>query len=156
MLFAVGLLGIRALLCARPRRTGVVGGWLAAVAAVLAVSSLLMTVGRPSSEGAFSPLTLGTFLCVLAALTLLGLAARQRTDLASATRTLPLLLGLLTFPLLAVGGAFEVVNERLLEVPLVVLGAAWMWLGHSMWTREADAVTRGRLNRISSDSRRRQ
>lgn len=82
---------------------------------------------------------LSTFLCVLVGLILLGLASRYRTELARPVRVLPLLLGVFTFPLVAVGGVLEAVNERLLELPLVVLGLAWILLGRSMWTGSAAA-----------------
>ncbi len=140
LMFALALLGMRAMLGARPQEcTGVVGGWAAAVAAALAVASLAMTFGASSSGEGFSPLTFSTFLCVLGGLILIGLASRHRTELARPVRVLPLLLGVFTFPLVAVGGVLEAVNERLLELPLVVLGLAWIVLGRSMWTGPAAA-----------------
>jgi hypothetical protein len=39
--------------------------------------------------------------------------------------------------LMVVGGILEVVNERLLELPIVLLGLAWMLLGYSVWSSRA-------------------
>lgn len=149
LLFAVGLLGVRAMLS--PERTATrIGGFAASAAAMLGVASLAARAGSESSDGDFSPLVLATFLCTLAGLILLGLSARRRADFPWPVRVLPLLLGLLTFPLLAVGGALAVINERLLEVPLLVLGLAWILLGHSMWTSvppSQDEATEGHPRR---------
>ena len=79
LLFAVGLLGLRAMLggAQTPAR---VGGWAGCAAFLLAAASLAASAGSASSDGDFSPLVLATFLCTLAGLVLLGLAARRRAD----------------------------------------------------------------------------
>ena len=136
LLFAVGLVGLRVLL-GPAGATARMGGLAAWAAVLLALASLAPDAGSASSEGDFSPLVLATFLCILAGLVLLGLPARRRADLPRPARVLPLLLGLLTFPLTAVGGALSVLHERLLELPLVVLGVAWVVLAHSLWTSAA-------------------
>jgi hypothetical protein len=38
-----------------------------------------------------------------------------------------------------VGGILELVNERLFELPIVLLGFAWVLLGSSVWS-EKDKV----------------
>lgn len=130
VLFGFGLLGLRRRLGFCRSRSGRIGGWLAAVAVVFGAADLALGT---ADEGAFSPLTLAAFLALLAALVLLGVPTRRRAALPGAARWLPLALGIATFPLLAVGGALEMVHERLLEVPLLVLAVGWMWLGSALW-----------------------
>jgi hypothetical protein len=139
VLFAVGVLGLRALV----GRTSVparLGGWIALVAAALAVVDL----GAGPAEG-FSPWTLAAVVAILAALVLLGVPTVRRRVLPGRTAWLPLLLGLGTFPLLAVGGALETFDERFLEVPLAVLALGWLWLAVSLWgaVRAGDASKAG-------------
>lgn len=133
LLFAIGLVGLRLLLGPRRGRFGDIGGWAAAAAGILAGLDLALGGSGRSGDSAFSPLTFFAFLCVLAALVLLGIPTLRAALLPAAARRLPLLLGVLTFPLIAVGGALESVSERLLEVPLLLLGAAWVWLAVAMW-----------------------
>jgi hypothetical protein len=136
MLFGFGLLGLRLRLT--PSRSWLTrtGGWFAAVALILSGGDLALGAAE---EGAFSSLTLATSLAVLAALILLGVPTRRRAALPGVARVLPLTLGVATFPLLAVGGALEVIDERLLEVPFLLLAAGWIWLGAALW--RAAAVT---------------
>lgn len=133
LLLAVGLLGVHAMLVPASTITRC-GGWAAVVAVLLGLASLTTSVTSTTSDGGFSPLTLATSVCTVAGLVLLGLASRRQTALAWPVRVLPLLLGVLTVPLLAVGGALAVLDERLLEVPLLVLGLGWIVLGHGLWT----------------------
>ncbi len=145
LLFAGALVGLRGLLGSRPGQLAVAGGWLAGVAAVLAAVDLAQPSGA-TYEADFSPLTFFAFLCVLVALVLLGLQIRQRPLFPPPSRLLPAMLGILSFPLVAIGGALETINERLLEVPIVLLGAARLWLGGAMWqaaSRRAPAVDAG-------------
>lgn len=76
---------------------------------------------------------LAGFLATLGSLLLLGVAVRRAGLLPRPWDLLPLALGALTFPLLAIAGAFAGVNERLLEVPVVIVGAAWVALGYRLW-----------------------
>ena len=50
-------------------------------------------------------------------------------------------MGLGVIPLLIVGGALEAVNERLLEVPIVLLGLGWIALGAAMWSAAQQHTT---------------
>lgn len=135
MLFGLGLLGLRLRLSPSRSWLARAGGWSAAVALILGGADL--TLG--AAEETFSLLTLATSLAVLAALILLGVPTRRRAALPGVARVLPLTLGVATFPLLAVGGALEVIDDRLLEVPLLLLAAGWIWLGAALW--RAVAVT---------------
>ena len=67
----------------------------------------------------------GTFVALL----LLGLAVRRTRALPERWRTLPLVLAVSAVPLMLIGGALEGVSERLLEVPILLLGVAWITLG---------------------------
>lgn len=127
-LFALGQLGLAALLpegAGRLRRIGIALAALSGLAGVLAVFML----ESASDESSFSPWVFASFLSNLAALIVLGIAVRRSAVSASPLRWLPLGLGIMTFPLVAVGGALEQINDRLLEVPLVLLGLAWIRLG---------------------------
>ena len=44
----------------------------------------------------------------------------------------PPLFGLVTVPALLVAGALSLLDERLLEVPLLLLAGMWIWLGGLM------------------------
>jgi hypothetical protein len=110
----------------------VVGLVLAALSGVLAIGGLIANPPASSSES-FSPLIFASFLALLAALILLGLAARRATTLRRSLQLVPLAMGVFMFPLLVAGGALESISERLLEVPLVLLGLTWMWLGYLLW-----------------------
>ena len=45
--------------------------------------------------------------------------------------------GLATIPLLILGGALQAVNERLLELPIALLGLGWVMLGVALWAASA-------------------
>ena len=134
--FAAGLLGLHGGLAGRGGLPGRLGGALAYVAMALSVVGLVSLIQRgdaPTSEADFDPVVLAGFLATLGSLLLLGVAVRRAGLLPRPWDLLPLALGALTFPLLAIAGAFGVVNERLLEVPVVIVGAAWVALGYRLW-----------------------
>ena len=39
-----------------------------------------------------------------------------------------------------VGGVLELVNERLFELPIVLLGFAWVLLGYLVWSGKNEAI----------------
>ena len=47
---------------------------------------------------------------------------------------LPWAMGLSAIPLLIVGGALETISERLLELPVALLGLGWIALGAALWS----------------------
>ena len=71
---------------------------------------------------------LAATLLVLAALFLVGGAVHKQKVLGRWSR-LPRRLAFWTVPLVLAGGLLSMVNERLLEVPLLLLGLGWLWLG---------------------------
>ena len=128
ILFAGGLLGLHARAGGKGGVVGNIGLGLAIVSGVAAVITLMTT--SPSAGESFSPPIFITFLAELASLVFLGLAARRTR--AIRWSLLPLTLGTITFPLIALGGALATVNARLLEIPILLLGLAWVWLGYAI------------------------
>jgi len=65
-------------------------------------------------------------------LILVGSAALQARIFPSPWNALPLAIGLGGPVLILVGGGLALINERLLEVPIVMIGLAWALLGYSV------------------------
>lgn len=65
---------------------------------------------------------------VVVALVLVGRTVGRRAALGRWSR-LPGRIGLSTLPLILAGGLLSSVDERLLELPVLLLGLAWLWLG---------------------------
>lgn len=125
LFLAVGLVGLSGRL--PPKRSSRQAG---AVLAVVSICAWLVSVGMPVADGEFSPALLVNSVALLAGLIVLGVGARRYAVFGSrAASSLPLWLGIGTFPALAVGGALGAIDERLLEVPLVLIGAMWASLG---------------------------
>lgn len=121
LLFALVTLGLtRWLPRNRARR-------VATVLAVTAVSACLVAAVSSVVAGHVLGPDLGIgVLAVTAALVVLGLRLRGRDV---AVGGLSLLLGVGTLPAVIVGGALSAIDERLLEVPIVVIGVVWITLG---------------------------
>ena len=115
-LFGLSLLGV-AHLTLREMRRAAVGAlaWLAVVAGLVALASELLDKGWDESIAA-SSLAL-----------LIGQLALTRSGRAPAP--LAFWIGVGTLPALAVGGLLAEIDERLLEIPLVCVGLAWMVVG---------------------------
>ena len=139
-LFPFALLGLWTLVHKAAGRAPAVGGILAAAAAVSVVLAVVVrAVGGAAVEPSDDEVTVLTPFIVVggfgafAALLALGLAARRSRALAAPYTSLPWAMGLAVIPLLIVGGALEAVNERLLELPIVLIGLGWIALGAAMW-----------------------
>lgn len=122
-------------------RAPAVGGMLAVAAAVSVVlAALVRAVGGAAVEPSDAEITVLTPLIAIggfgafAALLALGLAARRARVLAAPYTSLPWAMGLAAIPLLIVGGALEALNERLLELPIALLGLGWIALGAALWS----------------------
>ena len=129
------------------RQAGRVGGVVAAIAAGCGVLVVLVrAVGGEGVEPSEDDVTLltpfitgasvGTFVALLA----LGVAVRRTRTLAPVPAWLPLAMGVAAIPLLIVGGALESISERLIEVPIAVLGLAWIGLGIGLWNAATHAA----------------
>ena len=137
-LLAVGVAGLGARLGERRRPLGTAGVVVAFVAAASAVVALLTGLAPFMVIAGFGP-----FLGLI----LVGGATLQARIFPSPWSALPLVIGL-GGPVLVIlaGGVLALINERLLEVPLVMVGAAWMLLGYSvLFVRDAALRSPARL-----------
>jgi hypothetical protein len=141
---ALGLVGLYARLADHPSRLKQIGGWLAYIAVVASIINVLYFVytvyivnsGRPGVNVA-GPMSLtipATLIGFFGGAILLGSVALRAKALPDWANPLPLALGLLMLP------AFIVLQllANLIwpeaasgEVPLVVIGIAWIALGYA-------------------------
>lgn len=121
LLFALATLGLaRWVPRSRVRRVGTV----LAITAVL--SCLVAALSAAVSGGVLGPdLGIGV-LTMTAALVVLGVPIRHS---GLAVGGLPFMLGVGTIPAVLVGGALSTIDERLLELPIVLIGLAWIAVG---------------------------
>ncbi len=139
--FPFALLGLRSLLHNADGRASAVGGILAAAAAVSVVlAALARAIGGAAVEPSDDEITVLTpFIAIggfgaFAALLALGLAARRARALPAPYTSLPWAMGIAAIPLLIIGGALAAVDERLLELPVALLGLGWIALSAAMWS----------------------
>lgn len=130
--FALGAVGLYVQLQGSGGRTALMGFCAALLSVLLAITDIALyelgLVGQATKE-TFSPTTFGSFVALIASLILLGIVHRRASILPPVWRSLPLALGILTFPLSLIGAVLETLDPRLFELPIVVLGVAWMLLG---------------------------
>jgi hypothetical protein len=122
-LFAVGLLGLHARLGGRGGPLGKAGALVAYASLASAVIVLMRPLAPFVAAAGFGPL-LG--------LVLLGSAALQARVFPPPWSALPLAMGLGGPLLILAGGVLALISERLLEIPIVLVGLAWMVLGYSV------------------------
>ena len=122
-LFAVGLLGLHARLEGRGGPLGKAGVLVAYAALVAAVLVLVAPLPPLYAVAGFGP-----FL----GLVLIGSATLRARILPPPWSALPLAMGLGGPLLILAGGGLALMNERLLEIPIVLVGLAWMLLGYSV------------------------
>ena len=122
-LFAIGLLGLHARL---DGRGGLLekAGVLVAYAALAAAAIVLVAPLAPF----YAVAGFGPFL----GLVLLGSATLQARIFPPPWSALPLALGSGGPFLILAGGGLALMSERLLEIPIVLVGLAWMLLGYSV------------------------
>lgn len=140
VLFPFVLVGLRSVVGSAGKRAAHIGGVLAAIAALCAVLALLVrAVGgegvEPSEDDVtlLTPLIVGASVGAFLALIALGIAVRRTRALAPRYASLPLAMGVGAVPLLIVGAALESVSERLIELPIALLGLCWIGLGIALW-----------------------
>lgn len=122
-LFAVGVVGLGARLGDLRRPLSMAGVVVACVAAASAVVAFLTGLAPFMAIAGFGP-----FLGLI----LVGSAALQARIFPSPWNALPLAIGLGGPLLVLAGGGLALLNERLLEVPIVIIGLAWVILGYSV------------------------
>jgi hypothetical protein len=121
--FAVGLLGLHARLDGRGGPLGK-AGVLVAYATLAAAATFLITPLAPFIVVA----GFGPFL----GLVLVGSATLRSRAFRPPWSALPLAMGVGCPLLILAGGGLALISERLLEIPLVLVGIAWMLLGYSV------------------------
>ncbi len=122
-LFATGLLGLHARLDGRGGTLGK-AGVLVAYAALVSAAIILVTPLAPF----YAVAGFGPFL----GLVLLGSATLQAKVFPPPWSALPLTMGLGGPILILAGGGLALISERLLEIPIMLVGLAWMLLGYSV------------------------
>ena len=145
LLFPIGLIGLYHRLLqsgAQPGRASKILVY-AALGAALLVLPIGLLLSDPPEVVLGVPIATAA-LATVAGLVLLGRTARRTNALRSPWHNLPLAMGVAT-PLLmtVVGGVLEAINERLLEVPLVVLAAGWIGLGAAIAGQSAAVAAQG-------------
>ena len=134
--FLLGLCGLRLRLGQRGGRMATAGIVALGLAALLGITTWLLAVsGGPRASGSeekFQPTLLLAFLALLTGLVLLGIVTRRTRALGDRWSNLPLALVVAAPVIAIVGGALEEINERLLEVPLVLYGLGWIGLGYAL------------------------
>lgn len=133
LFFALGLVGLHARLQGRGRGPGRIGGALAWSGLALGLVSAIVYLATRDDEVFPLSVTIPlTGLSIFASLALLGVAVRRVGALPGRLRSLPLWMGVAIVPVMVIGGILETLGERLLELPIVVLGGAWVVLGYAI------------------------
>jgi hypothetical protein len=138
LFFAIGLLGLHARLGDSGGSPGRIGGVLAYVAVVLSAInmpySLFFAEDGPETPFPFNFTYLVAALAIFVGLVFLGIAIWREKALPSHWRFLPLGIGL---PALLPVWVLALIH---LELPVVVLGLAWMLLGYILWAKRDEPV----------------
>ena len=142
--FGVALIGLHTCLAGRGGLLGRVGGFLAYIAVLLSFVNALYSVffaeDGPQTPFPFNATYAIAGLAIFVGLVLLGLATLRVDILPRRWRVLPLAIGLLA--LLPVW----VLAFIHLELPVVVLGFAWVLLGYVLWSSMGETV--GETSRV--------
>lgn len=135
VLFPIGLLGLYHRLSDWESawvRCGGAAAWAALATGVLTALTVVLG-GKDAPDVLVGSGIAITALGTVLGLVLLGKAARAARLFPGRWRFLPLALGLTTIPAITVvGGVLAAINERLLELPLVVIALGWILLGRAI------------------------
>jgi hypothetical protein len=130
-LFAVGLLGLHARLDGRGGALGNAGVLVAYAALASAAIAVMAPLAPFLAVAGFGPFV---------GLVLLGSATLQARVFLPPWSALPLAMGLGGPLLILAGGGLAVISERLLEIPIVLVGLSWMLLGYLLLVVKGMAV----------------
>ena len=132
--FPVALRGLDALLRRRepaPHRAAATAAMVALVAGVALLALFAVVDEPPDVVTSLAAATMG--LATVTSLLLLGAACRRSGGLPAPWARLPWIMGLALVPSMSVvGGLLAAIHERLLELPIVAYGVAWVILGYAM------------------------
>jgi hypothetical protein len=133
LFFALAAVGLYVQLQGGGGRIALLGLYAALVSGLLAMTDIALYAGavRESTKDTFSPTTFGSFLALITSLILLGIPHRELIRFSPDWRSLPLAIGILAIPPIAMRAALEALDPSLLELPIVVLGVTWVLLGWS-------------------------
>lgn len=141
LLFPVALLGLHSRLAGRGGRQARIGGALARLAAAAGVTTAVYAFLVRDPSGVLFGITIGVAgLATFLGLLLLGRAARDDRTFPPPWTSLPFAMGVAAIPAMTlIGGLLEAIHERLLELPLVAYGVAWVVLGVLLWSPRSPA-----------------
>ena len=134
LLFAIGMVGLHALLEGRGGLLGVIGvllAWITVAASIINLIGLVLPIAMPGDPDAPVLLEITymvAFLGILIGLLLLGIAALRAETLPPHWRVVPMAVGILWFPLQGIG--FLISDGA----GLILGGLAWMFLGYVFWS----------------------
>ena len=85
----------------------------------------------------WGPILAGAMASVVVGLIVIGVDTRRAPTPVGTAGKLALAIGLATIPAVLLGGLLAMINERLLEVPILLLACMWGWLGSVMLRADA-------------------
>lgn len=121
----------------RIRRRAAVGFWAGVTALVLGTVVVIDALLGPSVIGGLA--SLATSLAWIAGLAGTGLATAELRVLTARSASLPFRMALWSVPAFLAGGLLSTVDERLLELPVLVYGGLFVVLAWQLW--RADPLT---------------